>query len=163
MEFWTGQGLSYGTILAILAGLILGIQVYFVKKIYIDRKENSSTLEAKGNLDILLAWFPTLFLILFFLPFGVLELAQFTWLDLIYVLILGLVPTALSFVLYNIGLKGDKGGNIIILSYFEPVVATINTVIFLQAFSIYTIIGGSLILIVNIIVLIFTRKKNEIS
>lgn len=160
MQFWTAQDLSYGTILAILSGLLLGIQVFCMKKIYIKRKENSLNLKSKGNIDIFLAWWPTLFIIFFFLPFGAMELVMFTWLDLLYVIVLGLIPTALAFVLYNVGVKNDKGGNIILLSYFEPVVATINTVIFFPIFPTYTVIGGSIILIANIIVLIFVRKKN---
>lgn len=160
MEFWTGQGLTLGILLGILSGVILAIQIYFMKRIYIFREKNPTKIKTKGNIDILLAWWPTLFIIFFFLPVGVLDLARVTAIDASWIIILGLIPTALAFVLYNIGIKNDKGGNIIILSYFEPVVATINTVIFLQTFSIYTIIGGSLILLANILILIFSRKIN---
>ena len=74
-------------------------------------------------------------------------------------MLLGLIPTALAFVLHNVGTKNDKGGNILILAFFEPVVATINTIIFLKIFSIYTIIGGALILIANIIVLKYSSES----
>jgi drug/metabolite transporter (DMT)-like permease len=161
MEFWTGQTLAYGIFLGILSGLILGIQIVFIKKIYIDRNKNNSKINTKGDIDILMAWWPTLFLVLMFLPFGVVELVHFTLLDLVWVLLLGLLPTAIAFVLYNIGMKNDKGGNILILSYIEPLVATLIAIILAQPFSIFTIIGGSLILLANIIILIVTRKKNE--
>ncbi|MHA1472598.1 MAG: hypothetical protein ACTSQW_05830, partial [Promethearchaeota archaeon] len=68
-----------------------------------------------------------------------------------------LIPTALAFTLYNVGVKKDKGGNIIILSYFEPVMATINTAIFLQNLSIFTIIGGLFVLLANFITLKYSK------
>jgi len=85
---------------------------------------------------------------------------KLTLFDLFYCVLLGLIPTALPFVLNNIAVKHDKGGDIIILSYLEPVMATINTALFSQSLTIYIIIGGSIIVIANIIVLkVFTAKK----
>jgi drug/metabolite transporter (DMT)-like permease len=78
-----------------------------------------------------------------------------------FALLLGLIPTAVAFTLYNIGVKKDKGGNIIILSYVETVVATINTIIFLNVFSIFTIIGGIFIIMANIIVLKYSGRKEN--
>ncbi|MFX0136043.1 MAG: EamA family transporter, partial [Candidatus Hodarchaeota archaeon] len=161
MEFWTGQALSYGVLIGILAGFTYAIFIFSTKKIYIYRNENTSKIKAKGDIDILIAWFSTLFIIFLTLPIGILDLFKLTFIDWLYVLILGLIPTALPFFLFNIGLKNDKGGNIIILSYFEPVVATINTILFQQIFSIFTIIGGSLILIANIIVLIYSNRNSN--
>ncbi|GAH89681.1 unnamed protein product [marine sediment metagenome] len=62
--------------------------------------------------------------------------------------------------LYNIGVKNDKGGNIVIISYFEPIMATILMVIIFGTLSIFTIIGGSLILTANMIVLKYSSKNN---
>jgi drug/metabolite transporter (DMT)-like permease len=56
-----------------------------------------------------------------------------------------------------VGVKNDKGGNIIIIAYLEPVMATINNIIFQQAISIFVIIGGALILLANIIVLKYSK------
>ncbi len=161
MEFWTGQGITLGILLGIFSGITLAIQIYFMKRIYIFREKNPTKIKTKGNIDLLLAWWSTLFIIFSFLPLGVLDFAKVTLIDIGWILILGLIPTALAFVLYNIGIKNDKGGNILILAYFEPVVATINTVIFLHTFSIYTLIGGGLILLANVIILIFSRKQNH--
>jgi drug/metabolite transporter (DMT)-like permease len=77
--------------------------------------------------------------------------------DFVIILLLGLIPTALAFTLYNVGVKKDKGGNIIILSYFEPVMATINTAIFLQNLSPFTIIGGLFVLLANFITLKYSK------
>ncbi len=88
---------------------------------------------------------------------GVSDLFKLSIYDIIFSLLLGFVPTALAFTLYNIGVKKDKGGNIVILSYFEPIMASINTAIFLKNLSIYTIIGGVLIILGNILVLKYSK------
>ncbi len=92
-----------------------------------------------------------------FLPIGGSELLRLSLIDIIFSLILGFFLTALAFTLYNVGLKNDTGGSIIILSYFEPVMATINTAIFLKNLSIFTVVGGVLILLANLIILKYSR------
>ncbi|MFX0073457.1 MAG: DMT family transporter, partial [Candidatus Hermodarchaeota archaeon] len=163
MEFWTGQGLTSGIIFGLLSGFFLGIFVFYKKKIYNTRRRESNRIQANGDFDIFLTFFATLFIILLFLPFGIQDLPNLTILDFIFCLILGLFPTALAFYLYNVGIKNDEGGNIVILSYFETVMATINTIIFLGYLSIYTIIGGSLILLANFIVLKYSKYPIKIN
>jgi drug/metabolite transporter (DMT)-like permease len=157
MEFWNGLEPSLGVILGILSGLALAILIFSKKMIYMERDKDTNNLNAIGNFDTFMAWWPTLFLILLFLPLGGAELVNLTIIDLIFALILGLLPTALAFTLYNVGVKNDKGGNIIILAYLEPVMATINNVIFLNELSIFVIIGGTLILLANIVVLKYSK------
>jgi len=149
MEFWRGTVEYLGIIYGILSGLTLGILIFYKKKVYNKRDRND--LPKVANLDIFLAWWPSLFIVVMFLPLGAVDLLKFDFIDLIFSLILGLFPTAIAFVLYNVGVKNDKGGNIVILSYIEPVVATIWSVVLLQSISIFTIIGGSLIILANII------------
>jgi len=154
MEFWTGQVLILGIVLGIFSGFCLGILIFYKKKMYkIREKKNKSN----GNFDAFLTLWSTLFLIFPFLPLGITDLFRITILDLVFILLLGLIPTALAFTLYNIGVKKDKGGNIIILSYFEPVMATINTAIFLNNLSIFTIIGGFFVLLANFITLRYSK------
>lgn len=157
MEFWTGTDISSGLLFGILSGITLAILVFCKKKMYNKRDKIPQKSGSKGDFDMFLAWWPTLFIIVLFLPLGYADLVRLTPLDLILALVLGLIPTALAFWLYNVGVKNDKGGNIIILAYFEPVMAVINTIIFLQVFSIFTIIGGSLIILANIIVLNYSK------
>ena len=157
MEFWTGEALISGVFFGILSGLTLGILVFYKKKIYNTRKNSEHLFKAQGDFDTFLAWWPTLFIVFMFLPLTVCDLMVFTFFDLIIALILGLFPTALAFLLYNIGTKNDKGGNIIILSYIEPVTATILNIIVLKSISIFTIIGGSLIIIANLIILKYSK------
>lgn len=157
MEFWNGAGITFGIFFGLLSGISLAILILYKKKIYNNRKSNPSQFKAKGDFDTFLAWWPTLFIIVLFLPFGYADLIKLTLIDLFFCLLLGFFPTALAFTLYNVGVKQDKGGNIVILSYFEPVMATINTAIFLRSLSIFTIIGGSLILAANIVVLKYSK------
>lgn len=158
MEFWLGI-FNWGIIYGLISGLTLGILVFCKKKIYNKRKQNHSELDSTGDFDMFLGWWPTLCLALLFLPIGASDLFRLSFLDLIFCLLLGFFPTALAFWLYNVGVKNDKGGNIVILAYFEPIMATINTIIFLRIISIYTIIGGALVLIANIIVLKYSRAS----
>jgi drug/metabolite transporter (DMT)-like permease len=153
MEFWTGQVLILGIILGIFSGFCLGILIFYKKKIYKVRGK----INSNGNFDAFLTLWSTLFLIFPFLPLGITDLFKITTLDLIIIILLGLIPTALAFTLYNVGVKKDKGGNIIILSYFEPVMATINTAIFLKNLSIFTIIGGLFVLLANYITLKYSK------
>lgn len=78
-------------------------------------------------------------------------------------LLLGLIPTALAFILYNIAIKNDKAGNVIILGYFEPFVATINNAIFLGKLSIFTVLGGILIILANIIVVRHSKRAERLN
>jgi len=160
MEFWNGQLVSLSLIIGVLSGLALGIFVFYKKIIYNQRNNFSQNVKAKGDFDTFLAWWHALFLIFAFLPLGAVDLLRLTLIDLIFAMLLGLIPTALAFALYNAGVKNDKGGNIIILSYIEPVVATILTVLILRTLSIFTIIGGSLILFANFIVLRYTAQTD---
>ena len=161
MEFWNNHIFSLGLYTGLLSGLALGIFVFYKKKIYRQRDKISQNLVANGDFDVFLAWWHLLFLIFPFLLFGAVELLRLTLIDLIFAMLLGLIPTALAFALYNAGVKNDKGGNIIILSYIEPVVATILTVLVFKSLSIFTVIGGALIIIANILVLKYSKQRDR--
>lgn len=157
MQFWSGAGFTAGIFFGLLSGITSAILILYKKKIYNARKSHPENFIAKGDFDTFLAWWPTLFIVFLFLPLGFAELAKLSWLDILFCLILGFFPTALAFTLYNVGVKQDKGGDIVILLYFEPVMATINTAIFLGSLSLFTIIGGSLILVANVVVLKYSK------
>jgi len=154
MEVWKGSILINSLIFGLGSALILAFNIYVRKKMYKDRYSNKSyTNNDENAFDTFLAWWATLTLIIFYLPFGAGDILKLTLTDLFVCLLLGLIPTAIAFILYNIGIKNDENGNIIILGYFEPFVAVINTAIFLQKFSIFTILGGLLIIVANIIII----------
>lgn len=151
MEVWHIENITFGFLFGIFSGISLGALTFFKKKIYNMRRENKGIFIMRGDFDIFLAWWGTLTLFIFF-PLSGLEIFTLGFSDLIVSLLLGLLPTALAFVLYNIGLRNDIGADIVLLSYFEPVMATINTAIFYGELSILTILGGSLILAANFII-----------
>lgn len=155
MEFWTGTLLSFGLVYGLLSGLTLGILIFSKKKIYNKRKKINSTQLNRGNFDIFLSWFSTLSLVILFFPSGINNLFKFSLDDLFISLLLGFIPTAFAFTLYNIGVKNDQGGNIVILSYSEIIVSVIINLFFFPSFSTFTIIGGSLVILANLIILKF--------
>ncbi|MEJ2251552.1 MAG: EamA family transporter, partial [Candidatus Lokiarchaeota archaeon] len=157
MEFWNGKFFSLGLFIGLLSGITLGILTFSKKKIYNSIKKQEKELSSEGDINTFLAWWGTLGLIIYFFPCGGGNQFQLNLFELVICILLGLLPTALAFTLYNIGIRNDKGGNIVILSYFEPVVATLNTIIFLREFSIFTIIGGSLILLANFVILRYSK------
>jgi drug/metabolite transporter (DMT)-like permease len=124
------------------------------------RRENKGLFIMRGDFDIFLAWWGTLTLFIFF-PLSGLEIFTLGFSDLIVSLLLGLLPTALAFVLYNIGLRNDTGADIVLLSYFEPVMATINTAIFFGELSFFTVLGGSLILAANFIIHWYNSRQRK--
>ncbi|MFO7797896.1 MAG: DMT family transporter [Promethearchaeati archaeon] len=163
MEVWKGSILINSLTFGLASALILAFNIYVRKKMYNDRYNYKSYNNSdEGAFDTFLAWWATLTLIIFYLPLGAADILKLTLIDVIVCLLLGLIPTALAFILYNIGIKNDESGNIIILGYFEPFVAVINTAIFLQKFSIFTILGGILIIIANIIIIRNSNRSGKI-
>ncbi|MHA1688775.1 MAG: EamA family transporter [Promethearchaeota archaeon] len=158
MEFWRDALFNAYILMGLFSGLSYGLSIFFKKKIYNKRKHLDDILVASGNFDIFFAWISTFFFILIFFPFGIFDIIHITLLDLVYFFLFGLITTAIRFILYNLAIKSDKGGDIVVLSYTEPLVATINSVIFSQALSLFTIIGGALILTADIIVIKFSTK-----
>ena len=150
MEFWNSQIFSLSIFSGLLSGLALGIFVFYKKIIYNQRNNFRQNLKARGDFDTFLAWWHLLFLIFVFLPFGAVDLLRLTFIDLIFAMLLGLIPTALAFFLYNVGVKKDKGGNIIILSYIEPVVATILTILILKMMTIFKLLCLAIIFLSSI-------------
>ncbi|TXT60545.1 MAG: conserved membrane protein of unknown function [Promethearchaeota archaeon] len=163
MEVWEGSLLLNSLLFGLGSAVFLAINI-FIRKMMYKRRYRSEGIgrDDEGAFDTFLAWWATITLIIFFLPFGASDLFRLSLLDLFVCLLLGLFPTALAFILYNIGIKNDKTGNVIILGYFEPFVATINTAIFLQKFSIFTVLGGGLIIIANIIVIRKSKRSKRI-
>lgn len=160
MEVWNGLLSVEGFIFGLGSALMVAISIFIRKKMYKKQKDLKLVQkEDEGPFDSFLTWWIILTLVIFFLPFGATDLLRLTFMDILVCLLLGLIPTALGFITYNIGIKNDKSGNIVILAYLEPFVATLNTVIFGQYFSIFTLLGGLLIIIANIIVLKYSNRS----
>ena len=82
-------GITFRSAAAIILSLLI-TTVFGKKMIYIQRDKDLSKVNANGNFDTFLAWWPTLFIVIMFLPLGGAELVNLTVVDLIYSLILGL-------------------------------------------------------------------------
>ncbi|MHA1798384.1 MAG: DMT family transporter [Candidatus Helarchaeota archaeon] len=143
---------NIGMVFGIISGVFLGLNIAAIKKFI----QNSET----DNLAI--SWWSLLFLSsLFFVP----SLNQFlliNYLNIFILIGLGLIPTALAFTLYNHGIKEDESGDVLILAYAEPLVATLLTIFYQNILpSFYILLGGILILISNGIILFSKKLANK--
>jgi drug/metabolite transporter (DMT)-like permease len=154
MEVWNGLVLIESLIFGVTSAIFLAINIFIRKVMYEKRIESQLVNKTdESNFNTFLAWWACVTLIIFYLPIGSHDIIKLHLTDVVVCILLGLIPTALAFTLYNIAIKRDRKGSIVILGYFEPFVATINTMIFLQKFSIFTVLGGILIIIANIIII----------
>ncbi len=160
MEFWSGVQLNLGIITGLLSGICLGGSTLSKKMYY-------KTLAERGNLGkdfpetpTVLAWWGTLTLGIIFLVPSLFYFVNFPFPNIGIVLLFGLIPTAIAFSSFNYGLQADKGGDVLILSYIEPIVATVLSVIVDQTISIFLLLGGAAIIGANILIL-FTPHRDK--
>ncbi len=144
---------NYGLIFGVLSGIFLGLNITAIKKfIHDDEIENFS-----------ISWMAILFLTLIFVIPSIPQFVLINYINIFIIIGLGLIPTAIAFTLYNYGLKEDESGDVLILAYSEPLVATILTIFYQHIIlSVFVLIGGILIIISNLIVLFFNKKSNKI-
>lgn len=162
MQPWRAVNLSWGIIFGLLSALMLGSLTFTRKYLFqkISRELVDQQLD-KDNVSIYLTWYSTLALaiamsFMFFVEGPAMLLPG----SIIGGTLLGLFPTALAFTLYNMALQEDKGGNIIIIAYAEPFIASIIELVVFRVFSIFVLLGGSLIIIGNIITLRASKRSN---
>jgi drug/metabolite transporter (DMT)-like permease len=149
--------LNYNILISLLSGVLLGMNITIRKKIYLKMEIINDSFKRSADFYIAMVLFPTSMLAILFLPFSFNDILNFTSLEWLFAILLGLIPTSLAFTLYNIGLQGDTNGDVIILSYIEPIIASIINAILISALEITVLVGGSIILIANIIIL-FNKK-----
>ena len=156
MQPWSSATFNVAILLGIGSALVLGVQN--VSKRMIFRVIEADTREGKPTVQEAsagLAWFTVLGLAVTFSFQWFLEgAAMVTWAAILPGILLGLIPTALAFTLFNIGIQADRSGNVLILSYIEPFVAAIMGAVVLGRFSVFVLVGGSCIIVGNIIALI---------
>ena len=105
---------------------------------------------------------------LFLLPLALWQLSgtgyQFTLRDLVVLLVMGVVCTALAHTLWAEGTRRVRVEHVSILGYVEPVAAPIYALILLgQRPGLWTIVGGALILTAGLLVVVFGRAGGESS
>jgi drug/metabolite transporter (DMT)-like permease len=82
--------------------------------------------------------------------------------DLVAGLILGVVCTALAYLMWTHGMSMIKVQHSAILGYLEPVSAPVYALLLLgQAISLWTIIGGALIVVAGLLVVLLGEHEEE--
>ncbi|MHA1731888.1 MAG: DMT family transporter, partial [Promethearchaeota archaeon] len=141
MQFWEDSlDWNAGILTGILSGVFLGGNT-FSKKMYY-RTLGPRLAEEYPDAPMVLAWWATLTLGLVFLAPALVYFSTKSFPNIPLVFLLGLVPTAIPFTCFNFGLRADEGGDVLIFSYVEPVVATILSVLFGQPITAFTLLGG---------------------
>ena len=80
--------------------------------------------------------------------------------DLAAGILLGVICTALAYTMWTEGIGRIKVQHGTILGYLEPVSAPLYALLFLgQAISVWTIIGGSLIVLAGLLVVLFGERE----
>ncbi len=149
--------LSIGIFNGCLSALCLAISTTFKCYVFEDIKRKEKKLEL-FHVQAIMPLFVCLFLIIIFIMQTDIIALPLSPPELFIAVLLGLFPTALAFTLYNIGLNQDKGGDIIILSYSEPLVASFLSILIQNVVDPMFYIGGSLIIIANLIIIIEKRR-----
>lgn len=98
------------------------------------------------------------------LPFAAWQLGgsgyRMTQNDLVAALVLGIVCTAIPYVLYPAGLRRIRVEHSAILGYLEPVSAPFYAFLLLgEAPALTTVIGGALIVVAGVLVIVFGRAE----
>jgi drug/metabolite transporter (DMT)-like permease len=157
---------TFGVIFGISAGIALGILNTLKMGLYLkldalesasenpDPVKTTSEMNTLFTLNLYMAAIATACLFLLFGPFSFSYYKILNWVQWLWVLALGLVPTAIAFTLVNYGLQADHGGDVLIFSYSETIMATLLAILFGQALTWELILGGILILVANVLVLL---------
>jgi drug/metabolite transporter (DMT)-like permease len=155
-EFIINVGIFNGIMAALCLAISNTIKNYAFQRIKRDDCEINAIL-----IHSLMPLFVCLVLTLMFIFQSDIITIPLTLPELIVGILMGLIPTALGFLFYNIGLNQDKGGDVIILSYSEPIVASILSILIQNIIDPLFYLGGALIIIANMILLFGNNKSNE--
>ncbi len=145
--FTAGSSLL-GDLFALFGGMTYGFLALFLKK------APAGVLGLPSN--VLLSGLISLAL----LPFALVSFNQFTWNGILILLLLGLFQQTFGTSLFHLGLRKVKAQHAGILTYAEPLAATLMAAIFLyEGITWGSIVGGSLIVIGGMIV-VLRRNTN---
>ena len=142
---------NFGMLFGLLSGILLGLNITAIKQFMKDDEINNFSV----------SWWAILFPTLMFMVPSIHQIVLINYINILIILGIGLIPTAIAFSLYNHGLREDDSGDVLILAYVEPLVATLLTIFYQNIMlSIFVLIGGILILIGNLIVLLSKRGND---
>jgi RarD protein len=144
-------------------GIILGIfaAIFYATVIVINKfikgvtGVNRTFLQFVSSIIVLLPY------VLLTSGINVLNLEGVSW---IYLLIIGIIHTGICYCMYFSSVKELRGQEVAILSYIDPLVAVIVSLVFLsESMNVYQIIGGILILGFSLFNEIVCSKERGIS
>ena len=159
-----GNTVLFGFLMGILSGLSSGFNSTIKVALFAQARSEKKGLQIKELLqkypiefNLSLATVATAFM---FLIFVIPSASSFTLLTPTYwglALLMGLLPTAIAFSLFNYGLQFDQAGDVLIFSYVESVVAGILTAVISLNLTWPLVLGGGLIIFANVIMAL--KKK----
>ena len=154
MEPWSIKlnNITMGLLYSLLSGFCLGSSIFTRKLIFRKMKSEYPDVEINSDFVTGMVLFPAVMLIIVFTPLSLGDLVVLETNQWFLGLGLGFLPTAVAFSLYNYGVQNDKSGDKIILSYVEPIVASIINVFLLDVPAVTVIIGGICILAANVLI-----------
>lgn len=142
---------NWGMFFGLLSGILLGLNITAIKRFMQD--------DDIDNFSV--SWWAILFPTLMFIVPTIPQFIMINYINIWVILGIGLIPTAIAFTFYNQGLREDDSGDVLILAYVEPLVATLLTIFYQNIMiSFFVLMGGILILIGNLVVLVSKRVKN---
>lgn len=158
MEFWRGNFWNLGMVTGLLSALCLGGTTLSKKFFFKALGPRAQVGEEFAEVPTILAWWTTITLCVIFLVPSLVYWSSAPFPNFGLAFLFGLLPTAIAFASFNYGLRGDQGGDVLILSYAEPVVATLVGILVGQTPSIFLLLGGAAIIIANGIILFAQRQ-----
>jgi drug/metabolite transporter (DMT)-like permease len=110
-----------------------------------------------------LVWFESLVMVVVLLPLGIYEVVSQSYVptatDVLMGALLGLIPLAIGFTLFVHGLQYIKVQHGAIIGYLEPVSAPLYALLILgQVPSVFTLIGGALIVLAGVLLIVKGRN-----
>ena len=145
------KGIIFGILAAIFYATVIVINK-FIKGV---SGVNRTFLQFISSIIVLLPY------VLLTSGINVLKLEGVSW---IYLLVIGIIHTGICYCVYFSSVKELRGQEVAILSYIDPLVAVIVSLVFLsESMNVYQIIGGILILGFSLFNEIVNSKERGIS
>ena len=142
-SLFSGGASFVGDLFALLGGMTYGFLALFLKKAPPGVLGLPSNIIMSGLIALAL------------LPFAVISISRFSWNGILILLALGLFQQTFGATLFHLGLRKVKAQHAGILTYVEPLAATILAALFLyEGITIGSILGGALIVTGGLIVVL---------
>jgi len=150
-SFFSPGASLLGDIIALLGGITYGFLSLFIKRAPREILGLPSNIMLSGCITLAL------------LPFVIVSPEQFSWNGILILLALGLFQQSLGATLFHLGLQKVKAQHAGILTYIEPLAATLMAAIFLyEGLTWGSIIGGVLIMVGGIMVVLRRESKKVV-